>query len=48
VVDELAPKVVEAACNNAFTGSIGDGKIFVFPVEEVIRIRTGERGESAI
>jgi nitrogen regulatory protein P-II 1 len=39
---------VEAIINAARTGRIGDGKIFVSSVEEVIRIRTGERGESAI
>ncbi len=41
---ELVPKVVEAIMDAARTGKIGDGKIFVVPVEEVIRIRTGERG----
>jgi nitrogen regulatory protein P-II 1 len=40
--------VVETILEAAGTGSIGDGKIFVTPVEEVIRIRTGERGEEAI
>jgi nitrogen regulatory protein P-II 1 len=40
--------VVETIMEAARTGSIGDGKIFVTPVEEVIRIRTGERGEEAI
>jgi len=49
VVDaELVSQVVETIENNAKTGSIGDGKIFVSPLEEVIRIRTGERGEEAI
>jgi len=49
VVDaELVPAVVEAATKAAHTGQVGDGKIFVSPVEEVIRIRTGETGESAI
>ncbi len=41
-------KVVETIQKAAKTGRIGDGKIFVFPVEEVIRIRTGETGASAI
>lgn len=41
-------KVVNAIIDNAKTGDIGDGKIFISPVEEVIRIRTGERGEEAI
>jgi len=48
VREDLAPKVVETIINTARTGRIGDGKVFVFPVEEVIRIRTGERGEEAI
>jgi|SRR5574340_1277891 nitrogen regulatory protein P-II 1 len=48
VKEDLAPKVVETIINTARTGRIGDGKVFVFPVEEVIRIRTGERGEEAI
>jgi len=42
------PHAVEAIVNAARTGRIGDGKIFVSQVEEVIRIRTGERGEDAI
>lgn len=42
------PAVVEAAAKAAQTGQVGDGKIFVSPVEEVVRIRTGETGESAI
>jgi nitrogen regulatory protein P-II 1 len=40
--------VIEAIERAAKTGRIGDGKIFVVPVEEVIRIRTGERGEDAL
>ena len=48
VTDEMADKVVEAIVEAANTGRIGDGKIFVLPVEEVIRIRTGERGPSAV
>ena len=48
VSDELADKVVEAITEAANTGRIGDGKIFVYPVDEVIRIRTGESGEDAI
>ena len=43
-----SPTVVEAIEKAAKTGRIGDGKIFVLPVDEVIRIRTGERGEDAI
>ncbi len=48
VPDEKAAQVVEAIVQGARTGKIGDGKIFVVPVEEVIRIRTGERGPDAI
>jgi nitrogen regulatory protein P-II 1 len=48
VADEKAAQVVEAIVQGARTGKIGDGKIFVTPVEEVIRIRTGERGPDAI
>jgi nitrogen regulatory protein PII len=49
VVDSsLADQVVEAISKSANTGKIGDGKIFVFTVDEAIRIRTGETGESAI
>ena len=43
-VDEVVEKIIGAAK----TGKIGDGKIFVLPVEEVIRVRTGEKGEEAI
>jgi nitrogen regulatory protein P-II 1 len=48
VPDEKAPQVVEAIVQGARTGKIGDGKIFVIPVEEIIRIRTGEKGVDAI
>lgn len=49
VVDSsLSAQVVEAITKSANTGKIGDGKIFVLPVGEAIRIRTGETGESAI
>jgi nitrogen regulatory protein P-II 1 len=48
VNDEIATKVVETIEQAAKTGRIGDGKIFVTSVEDVIRIRTGERGEDAI
>lgn len=44
----LVEKAIEAIMRAAQTGRIGDGKIFVYPVEEVIRIRTGERGPNAI
>ena len=46
--EEMTPKIVEAIIESAQTGKIGDGKIFVTTVEEVIRIRTNERGEEAI
>ena len=48
VPDELVDKVVTAIASAAKTGSIGDGKVFVLPMSEAIRIRTGEKGESAI
>jgi nitrogen regulatory protein P-II 1 len=46
--DSLVDRAIEAIQTAANTGRIGDGKIFVIPVEEVIRIRTGERGPDAI
>jgi nitrogen regulatory protein P-II 1 len=48
VSDSILPKAVEAIEKAAKTGRIGDGKIFVTPVEAVIRIRTGETGEDAL
>ena len=48
VGDENVAKVVETIEKAARTGRIGDGKIFVLPVEEVVRIRTGERGSEAL
>ena len=49
VVDESrVDAVVDLICETAKTGEVGDGKIFIFPVEEVVRIRTGERGIDAI
>jgi len=48
VSDELAEKVVEVIVEAANTGRIGDGKIFVLPLEEAVRIRTGERGPDAV
>jgi nitrogen regulatory protein PII len=49
VVDSsLVSQVVAAISESANTGNIGDGKIFVLPVSEAIRIRTGEKGENAI
>jgi nitrogen regulatory protein P-II 1 len=46
--EELVPQVIENLERAAKTGKIGDGKIFILPIEEVIRIRTGERGRDAI
>ena len=48
VGDELAAKTVETIVKAAKTGKIGDGKVFVLPLDEVVRIRTDERGEAAI
>jgi nitrogen regulatory protein PII len=48
VPDALVERAIEAITKAARTGKIGDGKIFVCPVEQVVRIRTGETGESAI
>jgi nitrogen regulatory protein P-II 1 len=48
VDDDLAPQVIETIQNAARTGNVGDGKIFVSTIEQVIRIRTGESGPEAI
>jgi len=48
VADHMVEKVIEAVIKAARTGKIGDGKIFVTPVEQVVRIRTGETGDDAI
>jgi len=48
VADAIVAKVIEAIVKSAKTGKIGDGKVFVVPVEEAVRIRTDERGESAV
>jgi nitrogen regulatory protein P-II 1 len=48
VKDDMVHQVISAITEAAKTGRIGDGKIFVTPVDEVIRIRTGEKGEDAI
>ena len=48
VAADMVPSVVERILTSARTGKIGDGKIFVFDVEEVVRIRTGERGREAL
>jgi nitrogen regulatory protein P-II 1 len=48
VSDEMVAKVVDAIENAARTGRIGDGKIFILPLEEAVRIRTGDRGDDAL
>ena len=48
VQDELLDQVLEAIEQSAKTGKIGDGNIFVFPLEQVVRIRTGETGNEAV
>ena len=48
VDDDLVPQVIEAVTKGANTGKIGDGKIFVHPLEQVVRIRTGETGPDAL
>jgi nitrogen regulatory protein PII len=48
VTEEMVAKAVEAIAKSAKTGKIGDGKVFVLPLEQVIRIRTDEHGDAAI
>ena len=48
IPDDLLEKTLEVIATTAQTGKIGDGKIFVIPVEEAVRIRTGERGKDAL
>jgi len=48
VDDEVAEQVIEAVCNVARTGKIGDGKIFVTALDQAVRIRTGESGAAAV
>ncbi len=48
VADDLVEQAIEAIQKAARTGKIGDGKIFVTPIEQVVRIRTGETGEAAV
>lgn len=48
VPDSLVEKVVNLIQEKAYTGSVGDGKIFILPVEDAVRIRTKEKGEQAI
>lgn len=48
VRDDEAEKVIGLISENAKTGQVGDGKIFIYEVEDTVRIRTGERGDSAV
>ena len=48
VEDDKVPKIVDFVVKNLSTGTYGDGKIFVYDVEDAVRIRTGERGEQAL
>ena len=48
VLDEDVSKILHAIANSARTGKMGDGKIFVFPLDNAVRIRTGEDGDNAI
>jgi len=48
VAKDMVPRIVATIKENAYTGQIGDGKIFILPVEKAVRIRTGEEDEDAI
>ena len=48
VKDKDLQAVIDTICENGRTGGVGDGKIFIIPIEEVIRIRTGDKGSEAI
>jgi nitrogen regulatory protein P-II 1 len=48
IEDELVEQVIDTIRSTAKTGKIGDGKIFIYPVEEAVRIRSGERGNAAL
>ena len=48
VLDENVPKVIDIIATNARTGKVGDGKIFVLPIDNTVRVRTGEAGDSAV
>ena len=48
VKDSQTDEVISVICKAAQTGNIGDGKVFVMPVSDAIRVRTGERGESVV
>lgn len=47
-IDEHVENIIDVICKNAKTGEVGDGKIFVYNIEETVKIRTGERGEEAV
>ncbi|WP_367606378.1 P-II family nitrogen regulator [Legionella sp. W05-934-2] len=46
--DDMVETAIDAICKAAYTGKIGDGKIFVYDIEQVVRVRTGEVGEDAL
>ena len=48
VSDEMADQIVETIQKNSHTGNIGDGKIFIYDVQDIVKVRTGERGEKAL
>ena len=48
VLDDQCEEVVQAIRQSAYTGEIGDGKIFILPLEDSVRVRTGERGDAAV
>ena len=48
VGDEIVDKVMDAIVTSAQTGKIGDGKVFILPIEQAVRIRTGEKGDEAV
>jgi nitrogen regulatory protein P-II 1 len=48
VPDESVAKIVDIIVKNARIGKVGDGKVFIIPIEDAVRVRTGERGRSAI
>jgi len=48
VTDDLVNQVVDTIVNSSHTGKIGDGKVFIIPVEDAVRIRTGEKGDVAL
>ena len=48
IPDDSVDELVDLICDTATTGEVGDGKIFISPVEEIVRIRTRERGEEAV